>query len=83
MSTYRFTEVAIHQRIISPPVNTLGACDGRQSISESWSPDVSICRYVRNYPLHTQRLPVGVGQLSGKLQFGAVGAEAVAAESPG
>jgi hypothetical protein len=32
---------------------------------------------------HTQRLPVGVGLLSGKLEFGTVGAEAVAAESPG
>jgi hypothetical protein len=28
-------------------------------------------------------LPVGVGLLSGKLQFGAVGTRAVAAESPG
>jgi hypothetical protein len=32
---------------------------------------------------HTQRLSVGVGLLSGKLEFGTVGAEAVAAESPG
>jgi hypothetical protein len=52
-------------------------------VKTSWSVDVSICRHVRNDPVHRQHLPVGVGALSGKLRFGTAGAGGVAAESPG
>jgi hypothetical protein len=71
---YRFTEVIVQQGIILP-VNSVGACDGRQSINESRSLGVPICRYVRNYSVIHSASQSSFGLLSGKLEFGTVGPE--------
>jgi hypothetical protein len=71
---YRFSEVIVRQRIVLP-FNSLGACDGRQPISDSRSLGVPICRDVRNYSVFHSAPQSSWGLLGGKREFGTVGPE--------